>query len=165
MVNLYIERVTKNAKLPEKKTDDAACYDIRANIDCRKINFFRSSNVMQTQLCYGTHQLYPGERAMIPTGLKMCCDKGWKIIISPRSGSAIKLGVTLINCNGILDADFRDEAMLLMVNHSNHVIDINHDDRIAQLSLEKVYDVNIILGELPKTDSNRKGGMGHTGDK
>lgn len=163
MANLYLEQVTSGAIVPEKKTDHAACYDVHANVDCRKIHYYRASNNKQIQLCYGTHKLYPGERALIPTGWKMCCDPGWKIEVAPRSGTSLKYGVTLINSTGILDADFRDEAMLLVVNLGSQIIDIIDGERIAQLSLEEVHDVNIILGKLPATDSNRTGGMGSTG--
>ena len=87
----------------------------------------------------------------------------WKIELAPRSGEAIKRGLTLINAIGIVDADFRHEAMLLVVNHGSSVINIRDGMRIAQLSLERVEDVNIILGILPSVESNRDGGFGSTG--
>lgn len=165
MPNLYLECVVKSAKIPEKKTDHAACYDVRANVDRRKIKYYRATNMPQNHLCYGTYQLYPLERALIPTGWKMCCDPGWKIEVAPRSGTSLKLGVSLVNSIGIIDADYRDEAMLLVINLGTQIININEGDRIAQLSVEKVNDVNVIVGPLPATDSNRDGGLGHTGSK
>lgn len=163
MPNLYLEKVTRNAPVPERKTTHAACYDIRADIENRTIIFYRSTNLRQIEICHGIHQLYPGERALIPTGWKMCCDPNWKIELAPRSGISLKVGVTLINSTGILDADYRDEAMVILVNHGAKTVNINDRDRIAQLSLEKVYDFNMVFGKLPATNSNRKGGMGHTG--
>lgn len=163
MANLYIERVTNSAKVPEKKTTHAACYDVRANLVNRIVKVFKGGiNKGRVELIKKRIKLAPGDRAMIPTGWKMCCDPGWKIELVPRSGKSIKFGVTLINCTGVVDADFRQEAMLLVVNLSNELITITDEERIAQLSLEVVNDVNVVIGNLPDIDSNRIGGMGST---
>ena len=100
---------------------------------------------------------------MIPTGWRMCCDPGWKIEFAPRSGKSIKEGLTLINAIGIVDADFRHEAMLLVVNAGYETIEITHEERIAQLSLEQVFHVDIVEGPLPDIESDRNGGFGSTG--
>lgn len=162
--NLYIEPVTNEARLPEKKTDHAACYDIRLNLVNRNITYIRGSGESQTLMAKKSYEIYPGERALLPTGLKMCCDPGWKIEVAPRSGNAFKLGITLINAIGVLDADYRDEAMLLIVNHGNNAVTLKDGERFAQLSLEVVNDVNLIVGKLPKTESNRVGGIGSSGN-
>jgi len=167
MPNLYLERVTNSASVPVRKTEHAACYDIQANLINRNVKFYRHGNNAQTELYNGKYKIYPGERVLIPTGWKMCCDSDYKIEIAPRSGNAIKQGLTLINAIGIIDADYRDEVMLLMINHGHQVIEITDGMRLGQLSLERVEEVNMVIciDELPKTDSNRMGGLGHTGDK
>ena len=162
MQNLYLERVTNSARVPTKATDFSACHDIYADLNNRKIILFPSNGNSKRVLVKSIYNILPSERVMIPTGFKMCCDPGWKIELAPRSGNAIKLGMSLINCTGIVDADYRDEAMILIVNHSNQPVKVTDGMRIAQLSLEKVTDVNIVLGPLPKIDSNRSGGMGST---
>lgn len=163
MSKLYIEAVTNNAIKPSRATDHSACYDIYANLQARNVQVFRNGNVGNMLMVHGKLALFPGDRAMVPTGWKMCCDPGWKIEIAPRSGKAIKQGVTLINGIGIVDADFRHEAMILIINSGAEVVEINHEERIAQLSLEEVYHIDIVEGPLPKIESTRVGGMGSTG--
>jgi len=164
MPKLYLEKTRTDAIVPAKATDDAACYDIHADLMGRKIKSYLSGSVIfgDPTIKNGILKLTPGERALVPTGWKMCCDPGWKIEIAPRSGNAIKKGLSLINCIGIIDSDYRDEVMLLIVNHSDWPVEVNHGERIAQLSLEKVNDIEMLIGLLPDTDSNRDGGMGST---
>jgi len=163
MARLYLEKVTNNAIKPSRETEHSACYDVRANLMGRNVKVFRGSNAGQIEMINGHISLYPGERAMIPSGWKMCCDPGWKIEFAPRSGLAIKEGITLINCIGIVDADFRHEAMILVINTSKQPIEIRHEERIAQLSLEEVYHIDIVEGNLPVIESTRNGGFGSTG--
>lgn len=162
-MNLYLERVTEAAKLPESQTTHSACFDVFCDLQGR---------IVETFSVHGKHavktnqniKLYPGDRAMIPTGWKMSCDPGWKIELAPRSGNAIKRGITLINSIGIVDADFSAEVMLLIVNlNTTDVVTIEHGERLAQLSLEKVHPANMIIGKLPGLESNRAGGFGSTG--
>lgn len=164
MPNLYLERVTNSAKVPVKVTNHAACYDVRANLLQRDIIYYAGNSKKRTEVTPGFIKLVPGERVMIPTGFKMCCDPGWKIELLPRSGAALKRGLTLINCTGVVDADFRHEVMILMTNNSTEIIEIRDKERIAQLSIEIVNDIEIVLGKLPSIDSNRNGGFGSTGD-
>lgn len=166
MARLYVEKIEINAMIPSRATEFSAGYDVRANLLARDVTFFRNSNGNKPTIepvDDKTIVLFPFERVMIPTGWKMCCDPGWKIEIAPRSGLAIKQGISLINCIGIVDADFRHEAMILAVNHSDEAVEINHEERICQLSLEPVYHVDIVEGKLPHIESSRDGGMGSTG--
>ncbi len=146
MSKLYLKRISKTAQLPEKATDHAACYDIRANINGRELSSFIGNDLYELEVSE-QHDIgliiHPNQRVLIPTGWKMCCDPGWKIEVSPRSGKSIKEGLSLINCTGIIDADYRNELMILVVNHNTVPVTIKHGERIAQLSLERVNHVDL----------------------
>jgi len=163
MHNLYLERISETAIKPAKATTHSAAYDMYADLNGRYVKVYRVGKP-QERIANSSIELFPGERAMIPTGWKMCCDPGWKIEIAPRSGNAIKKGLTLINCIGIIDADYRHEVMALVHNTSLEIVRIEDGDRISQLALERVNHIDFIEGTLPKIDSNRDGGFGHTGD-
>ena len=170
MPNLYIERIPRDpeidqdpAILPVKATTHAANYDVFADIKHRKITCFSSSNTKFGFLNHNKIVLNPGDRAIIPTGFKMCSDIGWKVELYPRSGNAIKFGVALANAVAQIDADYRDEMMILISNTSNTQVSIKHNDRIAQLAIEQVHNVFMIEGTLPEIESNRDGGMGSSG--
>lgn len=163
MPNLYLKRHTSSAKLPTMGTDFSACYDLYANIQNRLITYHPEGRRPVQERCETFFHLFPGERALIPTGFYMCTDPGWKIEIAPRSGNAINMGLSLINCIGIVDSDYRHEAMILVINHGSDMINIKDEMRIAQLSVEKVNKINILLCEdLPDSNSNRDGGLGST---
>lgn len=165
MSKLYVEQISVDAKLPVKTTTDAACYDLHAYLSGRTVKYwaFDENECLIHRFFSSAWVLSPGERALIPTGLKMCCDPGYRIAIYPRSGLAVKQGLSLINCVGIIDADYRDEVMIAVVNHSNCEIIINHGDRLAQLAIEPVLNIDMQVGTLPDTDSNRDGGFGSSG--
>lgn len=108
--------------------------------------------------------LNPGERAMIPTGLKMSCDANHYLAFYPRSGNALKRGLTLINCTGIGDRDYSDEYYITLVNNSKQPQTISNGDKVAQMIVRYYADVDICERlELPQVHSNRAGGFGSTG--
>ena len=108
--------------------------------------------------------LNPGERAMIPTGLKMSCDANHYLAFYPRSGNALKRGLTLINCTGIGDRDYSDEYFILLVNNSKQPQTISNGDKVAQMIVRYYADVDICERlELPQEHSDRTGGFGSTG--
>lgn len=130
--------------LPEYATAGSSGMDIRASLDEAKI-------------------LQPLERALIPTGLFMELPPGYEVQIRPRSGLAIKQGITCLNTPGTIDADYRGEIKIILINLSREEQVIQPGDRIAQLILQKVErgiwkEVNV----LEITDRNA-GGFGHTG--
>jgi len=107
--------------------------------------------------------LAPGERALIPTGLAMAIPDGYEVQVRPRSGLAIKHGIGIINSPGTIDADYRGEIKIGLINLGNSPYTIQRGDRIAQLIVQQVYQASITLvDELDKTDRN-DGGFGHTG--
>jgi dUTP pyrophosphatase len=110
-------------------------------------------------------QLGVGERKLIPTGLFIELPVGYEAQVRPRSGLALKQGITCLNAPGTIDADYRGELGIILINHSNEVQVIQPGDRIAQLVVQSVVTCNWeSVSEL--TESARgQGGFGHTGIK
>lgn len=107
--------------------------------------------------------LQPGKRALIPTGLKMALPEGYEAQIRPRSGLAYRNGITMLNTPGTIDSDYRGEVKVLAINHGEEAFTINHGDRVAQMVVTPVQQIEIqkVL-ELPKTKRG-DGGFGSTG--
>jgi dUTP pyrophosphatase len=109
--------------------------------------------------------LAPGERAAVPTGLAIALPDGYVALAHPRSGLALKNGIGMVNAPGTIDAGYRGELKVLLINHSNEPFTIHRGDRIAQLVIQK-YESAVWreVSELP--DSVRgEGGFGSTGVK
>lgn len=105
----------------------------------------------------------PGKRALIPTGLRMALPEGYEAQIRPRSGLAYKHGITMLNTPGTIDSDYRGEVKVLAVNHGEESFDIHYGERIAQMVIAPVQQVNIIeVDKLPETVRGA-GGFGSTG--
>ena len=144
MTILKIERLENNKFLPEYKTEGAAGMDLCAAI---------SEPVT----------LKPLERTLVPTGLKIELEHGYEAQIRPRSGLSIKHGITLINCVGTIDEDYRGEVCVGLVNLSNETYTIQPDERVAQMVIAKVEQAEIkVAVELSQT-SRGEGGFGSTG--
>lgn len=108
-------------------------------------------------------ELAPGERKLIPTGLQMAIPVGLEAQIRPRSGLAIKHGITMLNSPGTIDADYRGEVKVIAINHGSETFVINHGDRIAQVVIAPVVQVDSIeVKELDDTVRG-EGGFGSTG--
>ncbi len=141
-------RVINKSKhnLPEYATPQSAGMDLRANIN-------------------EPITLKPLERKLIPTGLFIALPVGYEAQIRPRSGLAFKYGITVINTPGTIDADYRGEIMVLLVNLSNDDFVINDGERIAQMVIAKHERAAFTeVKELDVTERNT-GGIGHTGVK
>lgn len=144
MTVLKIQRLPHNKYLPEYKTEGAAGMDLCAAI---------SEPVT----------LKPLERTLVPTGLKIELENGYEAQVRPRSGLAIKHGITLINCVGTIDEDYRGEVCVPIVNLSNEAYTIQPDERIAQMIIAKVEQADIQV-EVELTETIRgTGGFGSTG--
>ena len=167
MKKLYVKPLRESSKFPVKATDYAACFDVFANLSGpEKVKTFDAYNKPVTQGTFDEPiRLYSGDRVLVPTGLIVTCDIGYCIKAYARSGLAIKNGLTLINCVGIIDADYRNELFIPLVNTSMVTQTIEQGDRIAQIMVEKLDDTVIIADTLPPINSNRNGGFGHTGIK
>jgi dUTP pyrophosphatase len=107
--------------------------------------------------------LAPGARALVPTGLALAIPTGFAAFVLPRSGLALRHGVTLLNTPGLIDAGYRGEIKVLLVNHGAEPVVLNRGDRVAQLVVQRVEQVALTpVSELP--DSVRgAGGFGSTG--
>lgn len=135
--------------LPAYATDGAAGMDVRVNLpaDTRNIGV----------------TLPAGERILIPTGLKFEIPLGYEVQIRPRSGLALKHGLTQVNAPGTIDSDYRGEVGMLLINHGNKPFHIDHGMRIAQLVFAAVTQCQVIeVKELSQT-TRGEGGFGSTG--
>lgn len=141
---LKIYRMEHNKFVPEYKTAGAAGMDLCAAI---------SEPIT----------LKPLERYLVPTGLKIELEHGYEAQIRPRSGLSIKHGISLINCVGTVDEDYRGEVCVGLVNLSNNDYTIQPDERIAQMVIAKVEQAKIeVVTELSET-ARGEGGFGSTG--
>ena len=107
----------------------------------------------------------PMERVLIPTGLSLALPENWEAQIRPRSGLAIKQGLTCLNTPGTIDADYRGELKVILINLSNEPQLITDGDRIAQMVFQKVEKVILEKVESLEATERGSGGFGHTGKK
>ena len=110
--------------------------------------------------------LAPGARALMPTGIAIALPPGFAAFIHPRSGLAIRDGLSMVNAPGTIDASYRGEIQVILVNMDlNNPISIKRGDRVAQLVIQRVENVNFVpVSELPGTE-RASGGFGSTGKK
>ena len=107
--------------------------------------------------------LQPFERTLIPTGLFVEIPNGYEIQIRPRSGLAIKQGITCLNSPGTIDSDYRGEIKIILINLSSEEQIINHGDRIAQMIIQKTERAELVQVEFLTETERAAGGFGHTG--
>ncbi len=132
--------------LPAYATPQSAGMDLRANID-------------------EAITLHPMERRLIPTGLHIALPAGFEAQIRPRSGLALKHGLTVLNTPGTVDADYRGEVMVLLINLGDKDFVINDGERIAQMIIAKHETADFIAVEVLDETERGEGGYGHTGVK
>jgi dUTP pyrophosphatase len=108
-------------------------------------------------------QMAPLERALIPTGLHIALPIHWEAQVRPRSGLALKQGLTCLNTPGTIDADYRGEIKVILINLSNEIQVIQDGDRIAQIVFQQVEKMEWQLVENLETSQRGEGGFGHTG--
>ncbi len=145
MVKILIKKLNKNTNIPEYKTDGSSGMDLMANIEKPII-------------------LHPGEKKLISTGITIAIPNEYEIQIRPRSGLAAKNGISVLNTPGTIDADYRGEIKVILINLSKQSFKINNNDRIAQMVLCPIVKAEIEeVKELPKTIRGT-GGFGSTGN-
>ena len=130
--------------LPEYATSGSSGMDLRADLQEPVI-------------------LQPLERSLIPTGIFIELPEGFEAQVRPRSGLAIKQGLTCLNSPGTVDADYRGELKVIIINLSSETQQINHGDRIAQMVIQKVEQVEWLLVQDISETQRGIGGFGHTG--
>ena len=144
MTVLKIEKLAHNVNIPQYQTEGAAGMDLCAAVS-------------------EPLELRPLERKLIPTGIKIELEHGYEAQIRPRSGLSIKHGITLINCVGTIDEDYRGEVCVPVVNISNETYVIQPQERIAQMIINKVERVEIKVVETLSQTERGSGGFGSTG--
>lgn len=157
-----VVRETLN-ELPKYETPDSAGMDLRADLWSIKEKFLFNTRIVRDEHSVIQYiEIAPGGRALIPTGLKMALPKGYEAQIRPRSGLALKYGVTVLNTPGTIDADYRDGVGVILINHGTEPFVVKQGDRIAQMVIAKIEQITWNLVEsLEKTE--RDGGFGSTG--
>ncbi|MFP6778786.1 MAG: dUTP diphosphatase [Alphaproteobacteria bacterium] len=105
----------------------------------------------------------PGERILIPSGFKLEIPIKYEVQIRPRSGLAIKYGITVLNSPGTIDSDFRGEIGVILINHSNKNFIVNPKDRIAQMVICKIAKMNLVKVSFLNNTERGSGGFGSTG--
>jgi dUTP pyrophosphatase len=132
--------------LPSYETSSSAGMDLRASLDTPVT-------------------LKPLERKLIPTGLSIELPVGYEAQIRPRSGLAFKFGISIVNSPGTIDADFRGEIKVLLINLSSEDFLVNHGDRIAQMIIAAHEKAEWIAADVLSETERGSGGYGHTGVK
>jgi dUTP pyrophosphatase len=132
--------------LPSYETLGAAGMDVRANLSA--------------SVCVS-----PGERVLVPTGLYLEVPAGLECQVRPRSGLALKKGITVLNTPGTIDSDYRGEVGVILINLSNENFTIEPNDRIAQLVFCPVIQVTLIETDALESSDRGTGGFGSTGKK
>lgn len=142
---MKVEIINKSKHaLPAYATTASAGMDLRANLDEPMV-------------------LAPLQRALVPTGLYMALPEGFEAQVRPRSGLAIKKGITVLNSPGTIDADYRGEVCVILVNLSNEPFTITDGERIAQMVIARHEQVEWLPVEVLSDTERGAGGFGHTG--
>ena len=146
MTEILIKRLSKEVSLPKYETEGSSGLDLAANID--------------EQI-----EILPGKSAIIPTGLAVAIPKDFEIQIRPRSGLAAKSQISVLNTPGTIDADYRGELKVILINLGNKVFAVEKGLRIAQMVLSPV--IKATFKEVTELESTKRGsgGFGSTGIK
>lgn len=154
-----------NSTKPKKQTDHSACYDLHAYLKKNHVvTIYDAANKKHDIVLRSDGvTIAPGERALIPTGLHFDIPAGFSLRVHPRSGLAVKQGLTLINSEGVIDSDYVDQVFITLVNFSKVPASIKHDERLAQLELFAEVESSLVEVDMPQARGNRTGGFGSTG--
>ena len=144
-IKVKVKQIVKNFPLPAYQTEDASGLDLYAAIGDPIL-------------------IQPGEIKLIPTGIMLSIPSGYEGQIRPRSGIALKYGITVLNTPGTIDADYRGEVNIILINMGKQTFRINSGDRIAQLVFNRVIKAEFELAEELDETRRNDGGFGHTGN-
>ncbi len=148
IAEVRIRRLPEGAdlELPQPATPHSARFDLRARVD-------------------GEQVLAPGERALLPTGIAIELPPGYEGQVRPRSGLALRHGLALVNAPGTIDADYRGEIAVILVNLGDEPVSIRRGDRIAQLVVQRL--PRVVFREVDELGATVRGagGFGHTGER
>ena len=141
-ISVQVQRVSENAKIPVQAHEDDSGYDICSIEDVA---------------------LDPLERKLVKTGLRLAIPKGYEAQVRPRSGLALKNGISIVNAPGTIDAGYRGDLGVILINLGRERVSLARGEKIAQLVFQKVEAA--ALSEVPKLDESKRGagGFGSTG--
>lgn len=131
--------------LPEYATPQAAGMDLRAAVE-------------------QPVEIKPGQHVLIPTGLHIQLPDGYELQLRPRSGLALKHGITLLNSPGTIDADYRGEIGVILINHGRETVTVSRGDRLCQAVLAKYRRIEWTAIDMLDDTERGQGGFGHTGN-
>ncbi len=141
-IKLLVKRISADARLPEYEHEGDAGLDLYASENC---------------------EIKPGQRRLVATGLKLALPKGYEAQVRPKSGLALKHGLTVLNTPGTIDAGYRGEIGVIVINHGSETYQVEKGRKIAQLVVTKVEGAQVVeVQELEATTRN-EGGFGSTG--
>lgn len=143
-IKLEVINTAKDLQLPAYQTELSAGVDLLAAVEKDIV-------------------LKAGEIRLIPTGLKIAVPDGYEAQIRPRSGLALKHGISMVNSPGTIDADYRGEVGVIMINHGKADFPIKRGDRIAQMVINPIVQANFQLVDSLSDTVRGEGGFGHTG--
>lgn len=141
-MELHLKRLTATARLPVRATVNASCFDIHADME-------------------GT--IPPGGRMLVKTGWAVAVPPGYEVQVRSRSGLALKHGVAVLNSPGTVDADYRGEVGVILMNHGSESFVFHHGDRIAQMGVYRVEMCAAVEVEKLEETARGAGGFGHSG--
>jgi len=139
---LQVKRLTASAKIPVRSTPHASCFDVHADAE---------------------GVIAPGDRALIKTGLSVAVPPGFEVQVRSRSGLALKQGVAVLNSPGTVDADYRGEVGIILINLGKEAFTYKQGDRIAQLGVYRVEMCPVSEVQVLDDTERGAGGFGHTG--
>jgi dUTP pyrophosphatase len=141
-MQLHVKRLTPTATLPVRATENASCFDVCADLD---------------------GVIPPGERMLVKTGLAVAVSPGFEVQVRSRSGLALKQGVAVLNAPGTVDADYRGEVGVILMNHGREPFAFKRGDRVAQIGVYRVEMCVAVEVEVLESTARGAGGFGHTG--
>lgn len=144
MIQVKVKKLHPDAIVPNYMTEHAAGMDLCTVIDAPLV-------------------LAPGERTLLPTGLAMEIPPGFEGQVRPRSGLALKKGIALVNSPGTIDADYRGEIGIIIINHGIEPVEFQPGDRVAQLIIAPVTQATLVVTDELNDSTRSAGGFGHTG--
>jgi dUTP pyrophosphatase len=142
LIQLHVKFLTPTATLPARATENASCFDVCADMD---------------------GVISPGDRVLVKTGLSVAVPRGFEVQVRSRSGLALKKGVAVLNSPGTVDADYRGEVGVILMNHGHEPFAFKRGDRIAQLGVYRVEMCPAVAVDVLEETSRGAGGFGHTG--
>jgi len=144
MMTIQITNRCPDLQLPQKASSGAAGFDLRAAVDAPVV-------------------IGPGSRSLVPTGISIAIPSGFEGQVRPRSGLAIKHGISLVNTPGTIDSDYRGEISVILINHGDVEFTIQRGDRIAQLVVCAVPESSLVEVETLPDTARGTGGFGSSG--